>query len=366
MRAAILEEYGKPLALEDIALDGPRPGEARVRIAASGICRSDLSVFKGVLRTRRPVVLGHEAAGVVLEVGEGVTGLAAGERVVVSLSPACGECVFCREGRFTLCVEMVPGMLNSTLLDGTTRLSRGAEPVYQLCGVGSFAEEAVVCARACIPVGDALPLERACLLGCGVLTGAGAAFNTKEVRRGASVAVVGCGGVGLSALQAARIEGAAPIVAIDVAPEKLALARELGATHAIDARADRKDVKKALREVTGLGAHVAIECIGKLETIELAFELLRPGGLALVVGLPNARETLGLRVGHFAQEKRIAGSVYGSGHPRRDIARLVELTQRGELRLDAMVSAEIPLDDVQVALDDLAAGRGARQVIVNR
>jgi Zn-dependent alcohol dehydrogenase len=366
MKAAVLERYETPLAVRDLVLEEPRRGEVRIRIAASGICRSDLSVSKGVLRSKRPVVLGHEAAGVVLEIGEGVTDLAVGDPVVVSLTPACGECVFCREERFNLCLQMVPGMLGSTLLDGTTRLRRGNDSVYQLCGVGSFAEEAVVCARACIRVGDALPLERACLLGCGVLTGAGAALNTPEVSEGRSVAVLGCGGVGLAAIQGARIERAGAIVAIDVDAEKLRLARELGATHAIDARSGAKQVLKAVRGATGLGVHVAIECVGSLETIELAWDLVRPGGLALVVGLPSARERVPIQVGHFSQEKRIGGSIYGSGHAHRDIERLVGLAQRGDLRLDALVSGETPLDGVQGALDDLAAGRGARQVMVNR
>ena len=189
MRAAVLREVGKPLVIVEVALEGPREGEVRLRIVASGICGSDLSNANGTLRTPLPVVLGHEAAGEVLETGAGVEEPARGDRVVVSLSPECGECLFCQEGKPHFCVQMMPGMLHSTLVDGTTRLRAGGEAIHQLCGVGSFAEEAVVCARSCIRVPDDLPLERVCLLGCGVLTGAGAALNTARVQPGMCVAV---------------------------------------------------------------------------------------------------------------------------------------------------------------------------------
>ena len=297
-----------------------------------------------------------------LEVGEGVESIAAGDRVVVSLSPECGECLFCREGRPNLCLQMVPGMMNSTMLDGTTRLHAGDETVYQLCGVASFAEEAVVCARSCIPVPDDVPLERACLLGCGVLTGAGAALNTAALAPGMAVAVIGCGGVGLAAVQGARIAGADPIVAVDIDPAKLALAHELGATHTVDGR---EDVVAQVRKIARLGMHAAIEAIGRTDTIETAWSLLRPGGVAVVVGMPAARERVQIRVGGFFQEKRIVGCVYGGAHAHRDIPRLLEHVRRGELRLDPLVSEELPLQRAQQALDDLANGVGARHVIVN-
>jgi Zn-dependent alcohol dehydrogenase len=308
-------------------------------------------------------VLGHEAAGEVLETGAGVTELAPGDRVVVSLSPECGECLFCQEGKPHFCVQMMPGMLHSTAVDGTTRLQSGGEPVFQLCGVGSFAEEAVVCASSCIRVPDDLPLERACLLGCGVLTGVGAALNTARVEPGMCVAVIGCGGVGLSAIQGCRIAGVEHIIAIDVDPAKLELARELGASHAVDGRGD---VVPQVRAIEGLGVHVAIEAIGKTETVETAWAMLRPGGLAVVIGMPSAREKVPIRVGGFFQEKRISGCVYGSAHAHRDIPRLMELALRGELRLDPLVSEELPLERVQDALDAMSRGEGARRVIVNR
>jgi Zn-dependent alcohol dehydrogenase len=363
MRAAVLRTVGEPLVIEEVELEGPRAGEVRLRIAASGICGSDLSNANGTLRTPLPVVLGHEAAGEVLETGAGVDDLARGHRVVVSLSPECGECIFCREGKPHFCVQMMPGMLHSTLVDGTTRVRVGDEAIHQLCGVGSFAEEAVVCARSCIRVPDDLPLERVCLLGCGVLTGAGAALNTARLEPGMCVAVIGCGGVGLSAIQGARIAGADKIIAIDVDPAKLDLARDLGASHAVDGRGD---VVAQVRAIEGLGVHAAIEAIGKTETIETAWAMLRPGGLAVVIGMPAAREQVRLRVGGFFQEKRISGCVYGSAHAHRDIPRLMELARRGELRLDPLVSEELPLERVQEAMDCLARGEGARHVVVNR
>jgi S-(hydroxymethyl)glutathione dehydrogenase/alcohol dehydrogenase len=363
VRAAVLHEIGRPLEIAELEIDAPRTGEVRIEVAASGVCRSDLSVTTGTLKSPLPVVLGHEAAGVVTELGGGVRDLAVGDRVVVSLTPACGECLFCKEGHPNRCVKMVPGMVGSTMLDGTTRLHRRGESVYQLCGVASFAEQAVVCAGSCIRVEPEIPLEQACLLGCGVLTGAGAAFNTPEICAGASLAVIGCGGVGLAAVQGARIEGASPIIAVDVDPAKRELARELGATHALDGR---EDVQRAVRRITGLGVHVAIEAIGSAATIETAWEILRPGGLAVVIGMPRAGEKIPIRAGGLFLERRIAGCTYGHADPRRDVPRLLGYAKRGELRLDALVSDELPLARVQQALDDLAAGKGARHVIVNR
>jgi len=361
MQAAVLREIGKPIEIADLRVQPPRAGEVRLAVAASGVCRSDLSVATGTLKSPLPVVLGHEAAGVVTELGEGVRDLSVGDRVVVSLTPACGSCLFCREGHPNRCVQMVPGMVNSTMLDGSTRLRCGEEPVYQLCGVASFAEEAVVCARSCIRVEPEIPLEQACLLGCGVLTGAGAALNTPEVTAGAAVAVIGCGGVGLAAVQGARIAGAAPTRAVDVDSAKLALARRLGASHGIDGRGD---VQREIRKLTGLGVHVAIEAVGTAATVEIAWEALRPGGLAVVVGMPRAGEKLPIRAGGLFLERRLAGCTYGYADPRRDIPRLLAYAARGELRLDALISDELPLVQVQRALDALAAGTGARHVVV--
>lgn len=362
MRAAVLRELGTPIAIEDVAISEPRAGEVGLEIAASGICRSDLSVTDGTLKSPLPVVLGHEAAGVVTSLGPGVDQLAVGDRVVVALTPSCGECLFCQEGAPNRCLAMVPGMIFSTMGDRTTRLRTGDETIYQLCGVASFAEKAVVDARACIPVGDDIPLDRACLLGCGVLTGAGAALNTPEVGPGASVAVIGCGGVGLAAIQGARIAGAEAIFAVDIDPVKRELAMELGATEALDGAGD---VQGAVRKRTGLGVHVAIEAIGKSETIETAWEILRPGGTALIIGMPRSGEKIPIRAGGLFLERRLVGSVYGGADPRRDVPLLLEHVREGALRLDPLVTAELPLSGVAEALEALRAGRGARHVIVH-
>ena len=361
MRAAVLRAKGQPLEIADLEIAAPAQGEVKIRLVASGICRSDLSVTTGVLKSPMPVVLGHEAAGIVEELGEGATELRLGDRVVVSLSPACGDCLFCKEGAPNRCVQMAPGMIGSTMLDGSNRLSQNGERIYQLCGVASFAEEAIVCARSCIVVDDDVPLERACLLGCGVLTGAGTVFNSPDIKRDTSLAIIGCGGVGLAAIQAARIEGVAPIIAIDIDPAKLALAKELGAHHALDGK---DDVQKAIRKLTGLGVHTVIEAIGNVATMESAWEMLRPGGLEIAVGMPRASEKIPIRAGGLFLEKRLAGSTYGGSDPRRDIPRLLGHIRKGEFRLDPLVSEELPLERAQSALDDLAAGRGARQVII--
>ncbi|MCP4035967.1 MAG: Zn-dependent alcohol dehydrogenase [bacterium] len=363
MRGAVLRNVNEKLEIVDLELDPPRAGEVRIDVVASGVCRSDLSCANGTLSSPMPVVLGHEAAGIVSELGEGVTNVGLGDRVVVALSPACGDCLFCKEGAPNRCLQMVPGMIGSTMLDGTTRLRDRGQQIYQLCGVASFAEQAVVNARACVRVADDIALEMACLLGCGVLTGAGAAFNTPEVREGASVAIIGCGGVGLSAIQGARIEGAGTIIAIDVDPAKLELAKRLGATHVIDGS---EDVRAAIRKATGLGVEVAIEAIGRVDTIESAWEILRPGGLAVVIGMPKASDRIALRAGGLFLERRMAGCVYGGADPHRDIPRVLDHVRSGEFALDAMVSEQLPLERAQEALDDLAAGRGARHVIVHR
>jgi S-(hydroxymethyl)glutathione dehydrogenase/alcohol dehydrogenase len=357
----VLEGTGARLELRDVEVLPPGPGEVRVRVAACGVCHSDLSVATGTLRSPVPVVLGHEVAGVVVETGREVTSPGVGQPVIVALSPACGTCAFCREGMPNLCVQMVPGMIGSTALDGTTRLRHAGRPVYQLCGVGGFAEEVVVAAAMCVPVPPGVPLERACLLGCGVLTGAGAVLNTAAVTPGRSVAVIGCGGVGLAAVQAARIAGADPVVAVDVEPAKLALARALGATHAVVAGGD---VVADVRAICPFGVHVAVEAAGRTDTLECAWEMLRPGGTAVAVGMPAARDRVSLRMGGFFQARRIVGCVYGGGDPHRDIPRLLDLVRSGRFQLDPLVAAELPLARAQDALDALSAGRGPRHVLV--
>jgi S-(hydroxymethyl)glutathione dehydrogenase / alcohol dehydrogenase len=360
-KAAVLRELDSPLGIEEIEIDSPKANEVAIRVVATGICHSDLSVVQGIIRAPLPIVLGHEGAGVVEAVGPGVEGLRPGDHVIAALTPSCGECTMCSEGRPSLCIQMVATLTNCTMVDGTTRLRRGTEAVHQLCAVASFAEHAVIPAGAAIRVPDDVPLDVVCLIGCGVTTGAGAALNTAAVRPGSSVAVIGCGGVGLSIIQGSRIAGATTIIAIDPVAEKRELARSLGATHAIDPKSE--DVLRTVRKITKLGVHYAFEAIGRLETIEQAWSLVRPTGDVIVVGMPSVTDEIKLRVGGLFQEKRITGSAYGSAVPHRDVPRFVDLYRKGDLRLDPMITRRIRLDEVNDALDALRRGEGARSVI---
>lgn len=362
MKAAVLHQAGEPLRIEEVHIDPPKENEAAIRVVASGICHSDYSVAFGVLKSPMPVVLGHEGAGVVEAVGPGVTDLQVGDHVVAALTPSCGQCPMCVEHKPFLCVQMMATMGNGTMVDGTTRLNLGDRAVHQLCGVASFAERAVIPAGAAIKVSKDVPLETVCLVGCGVTTGVGAALNTAQVQPGTSVAVIGCGGVGLSIIQGARIAGATTIIAIDPVAEKRTLALSLGATHAIDPRV--QDVAKAVREITFLGVHYAFEALGRIETIEQAWSLLRPTGQAIIVGMPSLRDEIKIRVSGFFQQKQITGSAYGSAAPRRDIPRFIDLYQKGELKLDPMITRRIRLDEVNDALAAMGRGEGARSVIV--
>ncbi len=362
MRAAVLHRTGEPLQLEDIEIAPPNSGEVSIRVVASGICHSDYSVAHGVLRSPLPVVLGHEAAGIIERVGPEVTGLVPGDHVVAVLTPSCGQCPLCIEGKPFLCMQMMHTMGNCTMLDGTTRLRLGGRSVHQLCGVASFAERAVIPAGAVIKVPADVPLDTVCLVGCGVTTGTGAVFNTAGVEAGTSVAVIGCGGVGLSIVQAARIAEAATIIAIDPVAEKRQLALELGATHTIDPSCE--DVAKQVRAMTMMGVHYAFEAIGTLATIEQAWALVRPTGRVVVVGMPAVKDEVRLRVGGFFQQKSITGSAYGSAVPIRDVPRLIDLYRTGKLKLDAMITSRIPLEGVNDAFEAMARGEGARSVIV--
>jgi NDMA-dependent alcohol dehydrogenase len=362
MRAAVLREVGKPLSLEEVELDPPKEHEVLVRIVATGICHSDYSVVHGVLRSPLPVVLGHEAAGIVEEVGPGVREFAPGDHVIASLTPACGLCPMCREEKPFLCHQTVATMGFSTMVDGTTRLRAGGKAVHQLCAIASFAEYAVIPEGSLVKVDGDVPLETVCLVGCGVTTGVGAALNTARVAPGTSVAVIGCGGVGLSIVQGARIAGAKTIVAIDPVVEKRTLALSLGATHVLDP--SENDPVKSLRDICAGGVHYAFEALGRTQTIEQAWAMTRASGLAVVVGVPKVSDELKLRVGGFLQQKAIMGSAYGSAVPRRDIPRFLDLYRKGELVLDAMITSRIRLESVNEALDAMGRGEGARSVVV--
>lgn len=363
-KAAVMYERGK-LEVEEVELEGPKQGEVLIHYSASGICHSDYSVLFGVLGGKTPMILGHEGAGVIEEVGPGVTDLKPGDPVVAVLTPSCGNCDQCRENRPYLCSQMAKLMALGAMLDGTTRFSKAGKPVYQMAGLGTFAERAVIGARSAVRVRPDAPLDTVCLIGCGVTTGVGAAVNTAAVAKGTSVAVIGCGGVGLSIIQGARINGAAQIIAIDPVPEKRALALHVGASHAVDPRAGDGPVAQVRALSGGFGVHYAFEALGRTETIEQAWAMLRPAGRAIIVGMPNLREKAKLRMVGLFGEKRIKGSGYGSAVPSRDIPRFVDWYLSGELKLDDMITQRIPLEQVNRAFEEMGRGEGARSVIVH-
>jgi S-(hydroxymethyl)glutathione dehydrogenase / alcohol dehydrogenase len=357
VRAAVLREPGTPLRIEDVVLPEPGPGQVRVRLAAAGVCHSDLSLARGTLRQPVPAVLGHEGAGVVVSTGPGVDAVAPGDRVLLVWAPPCRTCWHCTHGEPFLCERALAaaGRPYAALADGT--------PVYPGLGTAAFAEETVVGAGAVVPLPDDLPLDEAALLGCAVLTGVGAVIRTAGVRPGESVVVLGLGGVGLSAVQGARIAGADPIIAVDPAQAKEPLARALGATHVLT---PDQEVAKAIRGLTGgRGADHAIECVGRADTIRLAWSCTRRGGVATVVGIGGRDEVVSfnaLELFHFGRTLR--GCVFGSTDPARDVPLLLDHVAAGRLDLRGLVTDRIGLDDVEDAFARMGAGHGARSLVV--
>lgn len=358
MRAAVLYGYDEPLVIEEVELDPPRQGEILVRMAASGICHSDLHALQGIHPPPLPIILGHEGAGIVEEVGPGVTHVQPGDHVILTWLPYCGRCRFCAQGAPNRCENVA--WYDATMEDGTCRFHIGERRIHHY-NTSSFAERSVVPAQTAIPVDPSLPLTELALMGCAVMTGVGAALNTAGIRPGQTAAVVGCGGVGLNVVQGCRIAGASRIIAVDVVPEKLELARELGATDAVDASAS--NATEAVRYLTG-GVDFAFEAIGRPETIELALSLTGRGGHAILVGMapPQARiplDALTLTL----EERAVRGCWYGSCVPLRDFPLLVGLYRSGELRLETMIRP-CRLEDVNDAFDRMRAGHGARSLIV--
>ncbi len=363
MQAAVLDGPGRPFDVREVELDEPNAGEVLVRIAASGLCGSDLKALDGLRAIASfPVILGHEAAGVVEEVGEGVERLRPGDHVVLSILSACGSCADCRRGRPNYCSTTAGAQPAGNLLDGSSRLTMNGRRLNHFLTVSSFAEYAVVPASAATVIDPAMPLDRAALIGCAVLTGYGAVHNSARVQAGSSVAVFGCGGVGLSAVQGARLAGAETIVAVDVHPAKLALASSLGATETVDARCG--DPSGAVREATGGGADYAFEAAGRPDTIEQAWNSLAVGGLLTVIGTLPSGAKLMLAADPLIEEKRIAGCYLGSASPEGDVPALVERYLDGELQLDELVSRRIGLADLDDGFARLREGTEARQVVV--
>jgi len=355
VRALVLDAVGQPLRLAELDLPDPGPGQVRVKVAATGVCHSDLSLARGTLRAATPVVLGHESAGTVLAVGEGVTRAAVGDRVVLCWAPPCGECWYCSADEPWLCERSGDGAaVPYASVDGV--------PVHPGLSTGGFAEQTVVSERAVVPVPDGVPLEQAALVGCAVMTGVGAVLNTARVRPGQSVLVVGLGGVGLSVVQGARLAGAGQVVVVDRSPDKLDLARRLGATDVLEAG---DELPRQVRALTGRrGVDHAFDCVGVAATIRASWGSTRRGGTTTVVGIgPKDQQVTftPLELFHFARV--LQGCVYGSTDPYRDIPLVLGHAAAGELDLGALITRRIGLEEVDSAFADMEAGTGARAVI---
>jgi S-(hydroxymethyl)glutathione dehydrogenase/alcohol dehydrogenase len=364
IHAAVLREPGKPVRVEEVELDPPKAGEVLVRVAAAGVCHSDVLLADGALGENRwPMVLGHEGAGVVESVGEGVTHVAPGDPVGFCIVPSCRACTECRRGRLNLCVPAGENGVRGTLMDGTSRLRLpDGTPLQHALMTACFAERAVVAAAGAVALPVALPLWQAALLGCGVVTGFGAVRNAARVARGESVAVIGCGGVGLQVLAAARLAGADPLVAVDLDPAKLRLALERGATDTVEGGSATTAAR--VRRIAEGGVDHAFEVVGRPETMRLAWDVLRQGGSAVVVGLAPKGVEVSLPAIEFLSDKGIRGSYYGNGDPAADLPELAELALSGDLDLAGVVTHVDRLEGVEAALERLRAGDGVRTVLV--
>ena len=360
-KAVLCRAHNAPVVVETIALDAPKRGEVTVKLGACGVCHSDLSAITGTIALPLPLVLGHEGAGVVEEVGEGVSGLARGDHVVFSFIYMCGKCRFCVAGRPVLCLEQ--GKALTTPLEGTPRThDASGAPLNIFSGCGSMAEYATVSAENLIKIDPKIPLDCAALVGCGVTTGVGAVFNTAKVEPGSSVAVFGCGGVGLSAIQGARIAGAEKIIAIDTLPAKLEMAKQFGAT---DTLLSKEDPTKELKKLTGGGPDYAFECVGSGELAGTAYRAIRRGGLAVVVGVAKPSDSTSVRTMTLPfEEKTLTGSYFGSCVPRVDFPRMLSLYMAGKLKLEELITRRYTIDEAPQAFADLQAGKNARGVIV--
>ena len=363
VRGAVLTGPRRQFEIRHVELEPPRSHELLVRIVASGLCGSDLNAIDGK-RTLVPfpAILGHEAAGVVEQLGDEVEGVRVGDHVVVSILSSCGDCPACRAGRRNYCATAAAAMSDGALLDGSSRLSFRGERLHHFLTVSSFAQYAVVPESSVTVIDPAMPLDRAALLGCGVLTGFGAVTRTAGVRPGDRVAVFGCGGVGLSAIQAARIAGAATIVAVDVHPAKLGLAGALGATALVDASA--QDPAAAVRAAADGGVDHAFEAAGREQTISQAWSSLAPGGQLVIIGTLTSGATLTIDADPLIEEKRIAGCYLGSATPARDVPALVGLYLDGQLLLDELITRRLELTELDQAFARMRAGAEARQVVV--
>jgi len=359
MRAAVLRNVGEPLAIETVSLDKPKGHEVLVQTRAVGVCHSDLHFMDGLYPYPLPTIPGHESAGIVEAVGPEVRTVKPGDTVITCLSAYCGHCEHCLTNRMSLCnnPETKRGQ------EETPRIRNDAENIEQFLHLSSFAEQMLIHEHACVAINpEGIELDRAALIGCAVMSGVGAVIHTASVRVGETVAVLGCGGIGLSTINGAAIAGAVRIIAVDRIESKLNLAREFGATDVVNAR--ETNVVEAVKDLTNGGVHHSFEAVGLKETAEQAFEMLARGGSATVIGMIPAGTKIELEGSEFLREKRIQGSLLGSNHFPVDMPRLIDFYRQGRLKLDSLISQRIKLDDINEAISELRRGEIARSVIV--
>ena len=371
MKAAILRttsaqrpfSVSKPLSIEEVELDPPKRGEVLIKVKAVGLCHSDLVAITGERAKPMPIVIGHEAAGIVEEIGQDVQGFAVGDHVVPSYVASCGRCEMCSVGRPALCEPATIANANAVLKDGTTRLRQGSTRIHHHSGVAGFAEYSVIPEEALVKIDKSVPFEHAALFGCGVVTGVGSVINTAQAKPGQFIAVVGLGGVGLSAVLAALAIGSGKVLALDLSEEKLAFARELGVHHALNA--GDADVQAQIAALTGGGVHIAIETAGSNRALQMAYDITRRGGTTVTAGMhgPEAEITLShLKIA--AEERSIKGSYMGSCVAKRDIPRYLNMFQNGSLPVDKLMSRLIGFDDLNAAMDRLADAKTVREVLI--
>lgn len=358
MKAAVLFEAKTPLSIEDVTVAKPAAHEVLIRTSAVGVCRSDLHFVDGAYPHAMPTIPGHEAAGVVEAIGDEVSTVRVGDHVVTCLSAFCGHCEFCVTGRMSLCISSAVRRPKGS----APRLMLGDKPVAQMLNLSAYAEQMLVHEHACVAIDRDMPLDRACLLGCAVTTGAGAVFNAAAVVPGESVCVVGCGGVGLAAVNAARIAGAGRVIAVDPVPEKRALAEKLGATHSVDALSET--AADQVVEISRGGVHHAIEAVGRAQSAATAVKVLRRGGTATVLGMMPIGEKVGLSALDLLADKKLQGALMGRNHFPVDIPRLVDFYQRGLLDLDTIIADRMPLERINDAFAELRQGDTTRSVVV--
>jgi len=363
IKAAVFHQPGQPFRLDSLDLDPPRAGEVLVKVSAAGVCHSDWHLMTGATKHATPVVPGHEGAGIVEAVGPGVKRVRPGDHVALSWAPACGECFYCLNDRPSLCETYVGPIWDGVMLDGTTRLSKGGQPVYHFSALACFAEYCVVPQVCCVPLSQDIPLEIAALIGCAVTTGVGAALNTAKVKPGSSVVVFGAGGVGLSVVMGAKLAGASRLIVVDKVEAKLDIAKAFGATEVVMAGPRAVNEIKALTQ--GRGADYVFEAIGIPAVQEQALEATRKGGMLVLVGISPMGSATNLPGAIIArQEKTIAGSYYGSANPARDFPLYAEFYRNGQLDLGRLVSRRYPLEKINEAYADMLGGEIARGVIV--